>query len=302
MIQARSALYNSVAAKELRTRMRGWRSIAVISTYMVVLGVIAIGFLMQQAGPTSGQASQVGVQLFQALAAFQLLLILFVAPASTAGAISGERQRQTWDLLLVTRLSTFGIVWGKLIAGLAFNILLIFASLPLFSLVFLFGGVAPQDVIHVYVVFLASVLLLGTSSLFISALTRRLAAAMIISNIVALMLSVGVSLLAMYLENWGTQQYSPPGPNAPPGPIPLPPLTPLARFDPFVALASALPNGSGSSFLGGLGLLHHPFDLPGVMPLWAAFAVLSLVVSAVLLGLTTYFARSTPRWLSREAS
>jgi len=69
-----------------------------------------------------------------------------------------------------------------------------------------------------------------------------------------------------------------------------------------VALASALPNGSGSSFLGGLGSIHHPFDLPGVMPLWEAFAVLSLLVSAVLLGLTTYFARSTPRWLSREAS
>ncbi|HLJ69042.1 MAG TPA: ABC transporter permease subunit [Chloroflexota bacterium] len=300
MIDARGILFNSVVGKELRTRMRGWRSIAVVSAYMLVLGVIAISFLVQEAGPTAGQSSQIGVQLFQALAGVQLFLILFVTPASTAGAISGERQRQTWDLLLVTRLSTFGIVWGKLVAGLAFNVLLIFASLPLFSLVFLFGGVAPNDIVNLYIVFLATVLLLGTVSLFISALTRRLAAAMIISNVVALILGVGITLLAVYLENWGTQQYLP-GPTGMQA-VPSPPLTPLAQLDPFVALASALPNGSNSSFLGGLGMVHHAFGILGTLHLWAVYAICAVLISAALLALTTYFARHTPRWLVRDAA
>lgn len=161
MMGARALVSNAVVGKELRSRMRGWRSTIIITVYMAVLGVIAVGFLMQQAGTTSNQSATVGVQLFQALSIFQLFLILFVTPATTAGAISGERQRQTWDLLLVTRLSSFGIVWGKLLAGLAFSLLLICASLPLFSLVFLFGGVSPDDVLHTYVVFLVTVLLLG---------------------------------------------------------------------------------------------------------------------------------------------
>jgi ABC-2 type transport system permease protein len=298
MIAMPNGLHNSVIGKELRTRMRGWRSIAVVTAYMLVLGTIAIGYLVQQAGPTTGQSSQIGVQLFQALAAFQLFLIVFITPASTAGAISGERQRQTWDLLLVTRLSTFGIVWGKLLAGLAFDILLIFASLPLFSLVFLFGGVAPNDVAQVYVVFLASVLLLGTASLFVSALTRRVAASMVVGNVVALLLAVGITILAAYLENWGNQQFVP-GLGRP---APIPPLIPLAQIDPFVALASAMPNSNGTSFLGNIGTIHHAFLLPMTIHIWGAFAILSVVFSAILLALTTLVARHTPRWLGRDAA
>jgi ABC-2 type transport system permease protein len=293
MMVVNTLIRNSVIGKELRTRMRGWRSIVVLTAYMLVLGIIAIGFLLQQAGPTTGQSSQVGVQLFQTLALFQLFLILFVTPVSTAGAISGERQRQTWDLLLVTRLSSFGVVWGKLFAGLAFNLLLIFASLPLFSLVFLFGGVAPDDVVHTYIVFLATVLLLGVAGLFISALTRRLAASMIISSVFALLLGIGLSLLALYLENWGQQPF---GPN---GPQPLQPLTPLAQLDPFAALASALPNGSSGTLLGGLGLIHHAFDLPPRLRLWEAYGILAVVISFVLLLATTLLVRYSPRWLNR---
>lgn len=291
-------LSNSVAARELRTRMRGWRSIVVLVAYMAVLGLIAIGFLIQQAGPSTNQSSQVGLQLFQVLAIFQLFLIMFITPASTAGAISGERQRQTWDLLLVTRLSTFDIVWGKLVAGLAFNLLLIFGSLPLFSLVFLFGGVAPEDLLHVYIVFLVTVILLGMISLFISALTPRLASAMILSNVVALLLGIGVSLLSLYLENWGQQNYITSN-NGPPQQVPAPPLTPLAHLDPFAALASALPTTDGTSFLGGLGKIHLPL-LHGTIPLWGWFSIVSLTLSVGLFLITTGLARHAPPWLRKE--
>lgn len=298
--KARGLFYNAVVGKELRTRMRGWRSTAILTAYMIILGIIAIAFLVQQVGPASNQSSQVGIQLFQVLCLFQLFLIIFITPASTAGAISGERQRQTWDLLLVTRLSSFGIVWGKLVAGLAFNLLLIFASLPLFSLVFLFGGVAPDDVFHTYVVFLATVLLLGVSSLFVSMLTRRLAVAMIVSNVLALLASIGVTLLALYLENWGQNPVTF-GPNGP-RPTPIPPLTPLAQIDPFVALASALPSGTSTSVLGGLETIHHAFGLPLQLHLWQAYAVDSVVLSVALILVTTGLTRFSPRWLGRDGS
>ncbi|HZU11307.1 MAG TPA: ABC transporter permease subunit [Chloroflexota bacterium] len=296
MIRARGIVYNSVIDKELRTRMRGWRSIAVLMGYMAVLGIIAIAVLVQQVGPSAaGQSSQAGLQLYEVLCIFQLLLILFVTPATTASAISGERQRQTWDLLRVTHLSSFGIVWGKLVAGLAFNLLLIFGSLPLFSLVFLFGGVAPDDILHTYVVFLATVLLLGMSSLFISALTRRVAASMVISNIVALAISVGIGLFTIYLEQPTRPQF---GPN---GPI-VPPLTPLAQIDPLIALLSALPNTTGGTVLDGIGQIHHAFGLHVTMPLWGAFCLLAILISAVLFLLTAALVRSSPRWLRTEGT
>jgi ABC-type transport system involved in multi-copper enzyme maturation permease subunit len=296
MIRPRGLFYNALLKKELRTRTRGWRSTAVLTFYMAILGVIAIAFLWMQAGPTTGQSSQVGVQLFQVLSVFQLFLILFITPASTAGALSGERQRQTWDLLLVTRLPSFGIVWGKLVAGLAFNLMLIFASLPLFSLVFLFGGVAPEDVVHTYLVFLTTVLLLGMLSLFVSSLTRRLAVSMIVSNILALFLGVGLSLLTLYLES-----YQQPGLIAGPpgfgnnGPATAP-LTPLAQLDPFVALLSALPTGTGGSALGSLGTIYHAFGLPLRMQLWDAYAILAAELSLLLLLLTAVVVRFPFSW------
>lgn len=295
-------LQNSLAGKELRTRMRGWRSTAVLTAYMAILAAIAIGFLIKQAGPTTDQSSQIGLQLFQALSFFQLLLILFITPAATAGAISGERQRQTWDLLLVTRLSSLGIVWGKLVASVAFGVLLVLASLPLFSLVFLFGGVAPDDILHTYLVFFTTILLVGVASLFISALTRRLAVAMIVSNVLALGIAGAISLLALYLEDWGQQTYGPSfGPNGPTA-SPLPPLTPLAQIDPLAALASALPSSTGGSFLGGLGAVRHAFGLPLTLDLWTAYALLATVISLLLLTLTTILVRSNARWLNRGAA
>jgi ABC-2 type transport system permease protein len=293
LIHLRDLLDNSVAGKELRTRMRGLRSTIILTLYISILGVIAIAFLLQQAGPSSSQSSQVGLQLFQTMAVFQLFLILFITPASTAGAISGERQRQTWDLLLVTRLSSFGIVWGKLVAGLAFNLLLILASLPLFSLVFLFGGVAPDDIVHTYIVFVVTVIFLGVTSLWISGLTSRLAVAMVTSNVVSLVLGVGLTLLTLYLQSWGAQSYGPRGP------IPPPPLTPLAHLDPLVALASALPNSTGRSYLGGLEKVHHAFGLPIDMHLWAAYSWTALLLSAALLLFTTILVRTPPWWLRR---
>jgi ABC-2 type transport system permease protein len=292
---------NSMVGKELRTRMRTMKSMVVIIAYMAVLGLIAIAYLVQQAGPTSGQSSQIGVQLFEALAIFQLFLIIFITPATVAGAISGERQRQTWDLLLVTRLSAFGIVWGKLIAALAFSVLLIFASLPLFSLVFLFGGVAPADVLHTYVVFLATILLLGVTSLFVSAATRRLTVSMIVSNVLALLLSVGLGLLTAYLISTSQQSFYTNGPG--PQVTPLPPhLTPFAQFDPIVALLSALPTSNGQPVLSnGLSRIHHAFGLPLTMPLWEAFTILTVVLTVLLLAASTLLVRYSPGWLSREA-
>jgi ABC-type transport system involved in multi-copper enzyme maturation permease subunit len=314
MIRARGMVYNAVLGKELVTRMRGWRSAVILTAYMAILGIIAIAFLVQNSGPSLGQSSQVGIQLFQALAVFQLFLILFVIPASTAGAISGERQRQTWELLLVTRLSSLAIAWGKLCAGLAFGLLLVLASLPLFSLVFLFGGVAPEDVIHTYIVFLATILFLGVTSLFVSVLTGRLAVSMIVSNIVALFLSIGLGLLTLYLASQ-SQYGSQGGPvrvffkggigvpvyayggGGPPGP-PNPTMTPLAQLDPLVALVSALP---GSPLSGRLNTVNHAFGLPLKLPVWGAYTVLALLLSLLLFLATAWLIRSGPLWLRREA-
>jgi len=99
---------------------------------------------------------------------------------------AGERQHRTWDLLLASRVPTRDIVWGKLLAGISFNLVLIGASLPVFSLVFLFGGIGPGDWVPPFAVFLVSVLFLGSISLTVSALTARLTVSYMVSTLLSL--------------------------------------------------------------------------------------------------------------------
>src|SRR3989475_10199502 len=85
-----------------------------------------------------------------------MVLLAFITPALTAGAVSSERERQTIDLLFVTKLPAFSILWGKLLASMSFVILLLLLSVPIFSLVFLFGGIELDQALLAFLVTAAS--------------------------------------------------------------------------------------------------------------------------------------------------
>src|SRR6185312_12960724 len=92
----------------------------------------------------SNPTTPAGQPVFIGLVAFQLGLVCFLAPSFTAGVISGERERQTYDLLMTTPLPLALIVGTKLFAALAYVFLLIVAALPLLAISLFLGGVAPE--------------------------------------------------------------------------------------------------------------------------------------------------------------
>jgi ABC-2 type transport system permease protein len=189
---------NPLLAKELRLRMRTWRSFTVISLYLLVLGGIGLFFF---AGFTSAlrygyeDPSFVGRNLFTALACLQFALIFFLVPGLTANVISGERERQTFELLVCTQLTPWNIVWGKLAAALSTVVLLILASLPLYSVVFLLGGVAPAELAILMAILLLTAFHYGSYALFFSAIFQRSSLAVLASYALALFLSGGTLML-----------------------------------------------------------------------------------------------------------
>jgi ABC-type transport system involved in multi-copper enzyme maturation permease subunit len=169
--------FTALLAKELRSHLRRERFVWVIIIYLLIMGLLGFGYLQRQnafsPGYQSYMLSQIGAQLYALLSLVQLFLIVFIAPAFTSTAINGEKERQTFDLLLCSKLSAFSLLAGKLIAGLVNVLLLIAASIPLFSLVFFFGGVTPTQVLSTVVVFVMTAIVAGTFSLFCSTLLRR---------------------------------------------------------------------------------------------------------------------------------
>ena len=99
---------NPLLAKELRIRMRTWRTFAMISLYLLGLGIFALiyfsaVFSMVRMGYES--LAEMGRGLFAFLAFLQSALVVFTGPALVGNAISGERERQTFDLLACTQLT-----------------------------------------------------------------------------------------------------------------------------------------------------------------------------------------------------
>ena len=204
-LRRRGPLMPGIAAilvKELRGRMRGRRAFVIVTIYLVVLAVI--GWMLQRmneeafnlsncigCGTVSFASATVGRGIFVGLLMLQTLIVAVLAPASTSVAISGERERQTLDLLAVTPISSLAIVLGKLVSALAWVFVLVLASIPITALVFVFGGVAPDDVLRGYAILLATAVGLGSVGLFFSALLRRTGASTGITYVVMLLLVIG---------------------------------------------------------------------------------------------------------------
>lgn len=239
------ALDNPIVGKEGVSRMRTWRAPVVATLYLSLIGAVGFAWLNLAEQPSqfsNGQpvAAIVGSQAFAAMAFFQLALVCLFAPALAAGAISGERERQTLDVLLVSRVSAFGIVWGKLLAAMAYVLLLILTALPLFAAVFLFGGIDFSQFLLSQLVTVSTALCLGAVSVFFSALFQRSLAATVTSYAAAFALTGGTAIVSLFVQvGQGVRRASPGGAGAQ--------LVAEWYFNPFFALWDILFGAPGAS-------------------------------------------------------
>jgi ABC-type transport system involved in multi-copper enzyme maturation permease subunit len=111
---------------------------------------------------TLGEAAAVGLLLFQIVAFVQLLLTVFFAAVSAAGAVSQEKDRRTFVLLLLTDMRDYEIVLGKLLGALLPILAMLLATAPVLSLLLLLGGIDPEQVVQAVLVLLASAAAAGS--------------------------------------------------------------------------------------------------------------------------------------------
>jgi ABC-2 type transport system permease protein len=188
-----TAFWNPIVAKEYRSRMRTWRSPLAMMVYILLIGGLGFAVFAELSIANSGLSggSNYGQMLFSYLVIFQVILLTFITPGLTSGAISSERERQTIDLLFVTRIRPFSIIWGKLLASMSFVVLLLMLSVPIFSLVFLFGGIELDQVVYAFLVTLVTALTLGVLGIAFSTWLRRSIAATVVSYVGAFVLLFG---------------------------------------------------------------------------------------------------------------
>lgn len=165
--------------------------------------------------PSPTEVASVGRGIFEWLLFFMLLLVLFLVPGQTAGAIAGERERQTLVPLQMTLLRPRSIVLGKIGASLVFLTLLVVVAVPLLAVTYLIGGVSFGDVLRGALLVLLVGLVVGCLSAAISAFARRVQTATVLSYGLVLGLVVGSLAVQAAVgaidSSRGTDESNPPG-------------------------------------------------------------------------------------------
>ena len=302
-----------VVSKELRWRMRGRRAYVIVTAYVAVLGFLVFsvygltagaatqrfdpsGFAPAQGagGVSASAASLIGQSIFGVILVLQTLLTLLLAPALTSGGVSMEREKQTLELLITTPVSTLGFVLGKLVSSLAYVLLLILASIPLMSLAFVFGGIAPDDVVRAYVVLLATAFGMGSIGLFLSAWLKRTQLATAIALIVVFLLAFAAPLFHGY--TYMTSPFDRDGTGR------RPPTEVLVWFSPLAAdidlICTAIPDSYAVSC--GYSTVVVGQDLDQAKPprdlLWPRIVIALIVLGSVLTLATTQLISPSRRY------
>ena len=284
MAMTRFAELNPLLTKELRGRMRGWRAIAVLTVYLLVLAGftwLVYALIALNANGTDVSNAQLGKVLLGTVVGFQLFFVTLLAPAFTAGIITGEREKQTYDLLMTTLLRPHSIILGKMGAALAWLLLLVLSVVPLSSLAFILGGVAPEELILSLVVILAAAFWYGAIGLFWSSVVKST----IVAVVLALLTNAFLLVLAPIIYFIAIAFLTFSGNGVPPAILRSPPLLYLNELILSCHPAYAL-GRSEAYLLDGKSLFFPTVPLNGfnvwMIHPWLFFTLVALVVGTLL--------------------
>ncbi len=146
-------LRNPVYIKEIRTGNRSYRQVSVFLIFNGILAVVGLYVLGKMISGMRWNAAvdySMVLQLYTILSILEFGMLQLILTSLAAGCISGERERRTFDSMMSTSLSSMTIVTGKMAALLSAVVVLMISSLPVMSLVFIFGGIRYLDLLEMF--------------------------------------------------------------------------------------------------------------------------------------------------------
>ena len=190
--------------KELIEQAARKRTYQIRAGYACLLFFVAflIFYDALQAGVTSPLAVLGrGRDMFSTLVYLQFAGIYLFMPAITCGVITQEKERDSLQLLLITRLEPWTILFEKLLGRLVPMICFLLLSLPLLGFAYSLGGISPRLLWTGVWMLVLAVLQMGTLALASSAFFRTTVGAFIATYVVAFLTFFGpyVTWMILYL-------------------------------------------------------------------------------------------------------
>lgn len=183
-------LENPVLQRELLVNLRTIRAFVLLFVYNALLGAVVILAWPQNVQMNLTGKSEETQKLVDLFFLGQYVIASLMAPSFAAGAVTGEKERKTYEMLLASPLKPAAIVVGKLFSSLAHLAILIFSSLPIVMLCLPLGGVSIYEVLAAYLALLLSIITFGMISVACSSYFQRTAASLVVSYLLILPLAI----------------------------------------------------------------------------------------------------------------
>lgn len=190
---------NPIIIREIRSRMRRRQTFFGFTGYVIGLGILVWGFytifyysntaLSYNNLPASSAqyGSTIGKVIFSSITLLLLMIFPFNAVAFASDSIAGEKERQTYEILRITTMTTRHIVLGKLGAVFIFLVLYLLLALPIQALAFLFGGVTLGELLISTGGILVTGLAFAALGVYISSLVKTVRVATALSATLIIM-------------------------------------------------------------------------------------------------------------------
>lgn len=190
---------NPVYQKELKTSVRGIRTAFILLGYngiLALFGLFAFYVTFEYDSRFGGTVDYASIlQIYAIITAAEFCLVLFTVPALTAASISGEREKQTLEILLTTKMTPIQIILGKLASSISMIVMLALSSLPVLAIVFTIGGVTLRDFILFMVLIIVTAVFVGSIGVFFSTLLKKTTSATVCTYGVLLFIGLGTLVI-----------------------------------------------------------------------------------------------------------
>ena len=131
---------NPIVIKELRQAVRSWAVTGMLLLFLLVLFIASLGFLISNTFEENANL-EVGAGLFTTFLGILTVSSVFFIPLYVGIRVAAERQENNPDLLYVSTLSPFRIIFGKFLCGAYMAILFFSVCMPFMAFTNLLRGV-----------------------------------------------------------------------------------------------------------------------------------------------------------------
>lgn len=170
----------------------------IIFTYNLCLGLIIILFMYVSMHNVTGQLVfnyENCERLYLIISGIEFGSIFFIVPALTVGTVAGEREKRTLDLLLVSKLSPFHIICGKMSYAVTIIFILIVSDFPLTAMVAVTHSIEMKIQWQLLILLLVTSLYIASIGVFFSTIKKSTIAATLWTYGVILLITIGTIVI-----------------------------------------------------------------------------------------------------------